>query len=263
MTTPKTMILTIRRDGQNLGDHTLTQDVIKIGSLAGSTIVLPDPAVARMHAVIEVCGDEARLIDLGSETGTSINGKRVDKNAPVMDGDVIGIGPYEIKVNPPQTDRVDPTPATDERPKVEQSTIVIRKLRNGIYRVTSDGTAIDGAEAPSAGLALLRLAMFVGLGECITDAQAQGVSETASSILLTMALKAMIAELEEQAKGNATARLRALREVKMLSDADRIPLQEIRTAVLAAMSGVRLVRPLPEADRIAAELDAVARRAGP
>lgn len=263
MTTPKTMILSIRRAGQDLGDHTLAQDVIKIGSLAGSTIVLPDPAVARMHAVIEVSGDEARLIDLGSEAGTFVNGKRIDKNASVSDGDAIGIGPYEIRVNPPRADRADSGLAPDERPEVEQSTIVLRKLRDGTYRVTFDGVAIADAAAPSPGLALMRTATAIGYGQTVVNATDAGVSAAGCILLTAMALKATLTLFEEQAKAlGPAAHLAALREVKALSDADRIPLAETRTAVLAALSGVALIRPLPEADRIAAELDAVARRVG-
>jgi len=75
------------------------QDTIKIGRLRGSHICIDDDAAARMHAVIEVSGDEVRIIDLGSPVGTIINGGLVNKNAPIKDGDVLTIGPYRLEVS--------------------------------------------------------------------------------------------------------------------------------------------------------------------
>jgi len=94
----KTLAIKVFYGDQLVDTQTLSQDVIKIGKLKSSHICLDDEAVARMHAVIEVSGDEVRVIDLGSATGTMLNGGRIDKNAMLGDGDVLTFGPYRLEV---------------------------------------------------------------------------------------------------------------------------------------------------------------------
>jgi hypothetical protein len=94
----KTLAIKVYYGDQLVDTQTLSQDVIKIGKLKSSHVCLDDEAVARMHAVIEVSGDEVRVIDLGSATGTTLNGGRIDKNAMLSDGDVLKFGPYRLEV---------------------------------------------------------------------------------------------------------------------------------------------------------------------
>ncbi|MCB9701970.1 MAG: TonB family protein [Myxococcales bacterium] len=94
----RTLAIKIFYGDQLVDSKTLDQDVIKIGKLKSSHLCLDDEAVARMHAVIEVSGDEVRIIDLGSSTGTVLNGQRIDKNAPLGDGDVLEFGPYRVEI---------------------------------------------------------------------------------------------------------------------------------------------------------------------
>ena len=65
--------------------------------MASSHLQIDDEGVSKMHAVFEIGGDgEAHIIDLGSDSGTLVNGKKVNK-AAVQDGDVITVGNVEIK----------------------------------------------------------------------------------------------------------------------------------------------------------------------
>jgi len=95
----QTLTLKIYQDDQLVDTKTLTQDVIKIGKLKSSHLCLEDDAVARMHAVIEVAGSDVRVIDLGSSTGTTLNGERIDKNAVLGDGDALEFGPFRVEVS--------------------------------------------------------------------------------------------------------------------------------------------------------------------
>ncbi len=94
----KTVAIKVFYGDQLVDTQTLSQDVIKIGKLKSSHVCLDDEAVARMHAVIEISGEEVRVIDLGSATGTNLNGARIDKNAALKDGDVLTFGPYRLEV---------------------------------------------------------------------------------------------------------------------------------------------------------------------
>ncbi|EDM74364.1 FHA/TonB domain protein [Plesiocystis pacifica SIR-1] len=95
----KTITLKIFRSDDLVDTKSLTQDVIKIGKLKSSHLCLDDDAVARMHAVIEVSGSDVRVIDLGSSTGTVLNGAAIDKNAVVGQGDVLTFGPYRVEIS--------------------------------------------------------------------------------------------------------------------------------------------------------------------
>ena len=58
----------------------LTERTIKIGKLSSSHVRIDDEQISRMHAVVEVNGpDDVFILDLGSSTGTFVNGERVTK----------------------------------------------------------------------------------------------------------------------------------------------------------------------------------------
>jgi hypothetical protein len=94
----KTLTLKIFRADELVDTKTLSQDVIKIGKLKSSHLCLDDDAVARMHAVIEVSGNDVRVIDLGSSAGTVLNGTPIDKNASLNQGDTLNFGPYRVEI---------------------------------------------------------------------------------------------------------------------------------------------------------------------
>jgi len=75
-----------------LSTETLSQEIIKIGRLQTSDIRLDDDKVSRMHAVIEVTAPgEVFIIDLGSASGTLVNGEKINKRK-LQTGDQIQVG---------------------------------------------------------------------------------------------------------------------------------------------------------------------------
>ena len=92
------MKLTFRvYEGEDLvREETLDKDMIKIGKQGSCHLQLEGAGVARMHAAIEVTPmDELKLIDLGSDSGTFVNGKKKDKCA-LKDGDELKIGAFRV-----------------------------------------------------------------------------------------------------------------------------------------------------------------------
>ena len=72
----------------------LSDDVTTIGSVAGATVVLADPAVSKKHAAIRKVENEFELADLGSTNGVYVNGQKVPKKTLAV-GDIIRVGNTE------------------------------------------------------------------------------------------------------------------------------------------------------------------------
>lgn len=72
----------------------LTDEVTTLGSVAGNTVVLADPAVSRKHAGIRKVDSMYELADLGSTNGVYVNGQRLPKKI-LEQGDIIRIGNTE------------------------------------------------------------------------------------------------------------------------------------------------------------------------
>ena len=72
----------------------LTESVTTIGSVAGNTVVLADPAVSRKHAGIRKVDSDYELADLGSTNGVYVNGHKVPKKT-LEPGDIIRVGNTE------------------------------------------------------------------------------------------------------------------------------------------------------------------------
>lgn len=73
----------------------LRDEVTTIGSVAGNTVVLSDPAVSRKHLGIRRVGDRYELADLGSTNGVYVNGHRMGKK--MLDpGDIMRVGNTEM-----------------------------------------------------------------------------------------------------------------------------------------------------------------------
>ncbi|MGB5366847.1 MAG: FHA domain-containing protein, partial [Polyangiales bacterium] len=87
-------------DGDELlSSETLSQEIIKIGRLQTSDVRLEDDKVSRMHAVIEVTGPgEVFIIDLGSASGTLVNGEKINKRK-LQTGDEVQVGKKRLHVD--------------------------------------------------------------------------------------------------------------------------------------------------------------------
>jgi pSer/pThr/pTyr-binding forkhead associated (FHA) protein len=85
------LVLRLGAESQTLQ---LTEEVTTLGSVAGNTVVLADPAVSRKHAGIRRVDGGYELADLGSTNGIYINGRKVPKKM-LEEGDVIRVGNTE------------------------------------------------------------------------------------------------------------------------------------------------------------------------
>ena len=69
-----------------------------IGREEQSELRIKSTSVSRRHAEIHWAGEGFVLFDLGSTNGTHLNGWRIKLPCYLHNGDVIGVGTYEITV---------------------------------------------------------------------------------------------------------------------------------------------------------------------
>ena len=90
----------ISLSGKPAGEKTFRSHdgmTIKAGRLESVGLQLAHASVSRLHALFEFDGETATVLDLGSNNGTSVNGKSISK-AKVKHGDEIQIGEFTLVV---------------------------------------------------------------------------------------------------------------------------------------------------------------------
>lgn len=90
--------LVVRDPAGNTRQVAFERSLIKIGKQASCHLVLDETRVSRLHAILEAAPTKPlTLIDLGSESGTFVNGQRINK-AELQAGDLIRIGGFRIMI---------------------------------------------------------------------------------------------------------------------------------------------------------------------
>jgi hypothetical protein len=71
--------------------------IFSIGRVGGNDMIMPDYAISKEHALIEIKQGKYLIRDGGSTNGTFINGQRVDKRpVPIRDKDIVAFARYEF-----------------------------------------------------------------------------------------------------------------------------------------------------------------------
>jgi hypothetical protein len=72
--------------------------ITSLGRAPTNTAPLPDETASLEHALLHLRDGQWWLEDLGSRNGTRLNDNPIGEPAPVMAGDVIGVGRVKLKV---------------------------------------------------------------------------------------------------------------------------------------------------------------------
>src|SRR5689334_10026102 len=70
---------------------------IVVGRAIDADAIVPDVAVSRRHAEIQVSDGDVRIVDLGSANGTRVNGGRI-KEAFLTPGDTVQFGQLRYRL---------------------------------------------------------------------------------------------------------------------------------------------------------------------
>jgi len=80
------------------GDIFDLQAYATLGRASDNHVVLLDTYVSSYHARLQRRDGEWWLTDLDSRNGTLLNGVPITKSVPLVDGDVIGVGQVELRL---------------------------------------------------------------------------------------------------------------------------------------------------------------------
>ena len=84
--------------GAAKGDRLLLGDQqIVLGTREDCTCVLIDPLASPLHCVISKAGEQFIATDIGSSTGTLINGERITKGTALNPGDLLTVGAHVLE----------------------------------------------------------------------------------------------------------------------------------------------------------------------
>ena len=86
------------------------QRVVRVGRAIDNDVRLAGALASRHHCRIELEGDGAWVIDLGSSNGTQVNGRRVERKL-LRPGDVLGVGAARLQV---ELEGEDAPPSADD-----------------------------------------------------------------------------------------------------------------------------------------------------
>jgi len=90
--------------------HDLSPGTHILGRAADAAVCIDAPEVSRHHARITVFAGGVTLEDLGSRNGTARNGERIAAVVRLAAGDLIAIGPVELRVETLATEAADTLP---------------------------------------------------------------------------------------------------------------------------------------------------------
>jgi adenylate cyclase len=90
--------LIISSPGHKKGILELSKPVTTLGRGNANDLVLNDASVSRFHAVIKLEGHSLRIADRGSTNGILLNGRRIDQESELNNGDVVRVGRYEMRL---------------------------------------------------------------------------------------------------------------------------------------------------------------------
>jgi pSer/pThr/pTyr-binding forkhead associated (FHA) protein len=114
-----------------------SESEITIGSDPSNMVQIPDPQVSDWHARIENRGTDLYLVDLGSSSGTIVDGKNVapTEEAKLTDSSEIRIADYHLRLSPPGHELNETTS--------EKTSMVAMDMVKAIL-----GSVTDGEEEP-------------------------------------------------------------------------------------------------------------------
>ena len=141
----------IYQDGDAPQNYTFNVGEVVIGRSPECQVVLKDFGISRQHAKIVVDEDGARILDLKSKNGTTVNGVPVVE-APLKDGDRILLGKFQLTFSKSLEGKVvldEAKPLSEEAGTIIRSVGELSKLLSSTETSGSAAAVADVKKAPA------------------------------------------------------------------------------------------------------------------
>jgi adenylate cyclase len=141
----------IYQDGDSAQNYTFNVGEVVIGRSPECQVVLKDFGISRQHAKIVVDEDGARILDLKSKNGTTVNGVPVVE-APLKDGDRILLGKFQLTFSKSLEGKVvldEAKPLSEEAGTIIRSVGELSKLLSSTETSGGAAAATDVKKAPA------------------------------------------------------------------------------------------------------------------
>jgi len=141
----------IYQDGESPQNYTFSVGEVVIGRSPECQVVLKDFGISRQHAKIVVDEDGARILDLKSKNGTTVNGVPVVE-APLKDGDRILLGKFQLTFSKSLEGKVvldEAKPLSEEAGTIIRSVGELSKLLSSTETSGSAAAVADVKKAPA------------------------------------------------------------------------------------------------------------------
>jgi hypothetical protein len=185
VTTPAGIILVVEDEAGTRSVVPFADDAIVVGRAAeGVTFRLTDRDVSRRHARFLRLNGAVFVEDLGSLTGTRVNGERISGRRRLRDGDLVQIGDYDLALLAEGTALAGAPPPPLPPARVE-TTAVTQKLPSLpdvplLPDVPSLSIPMPAPPPRGRGMRLLLAAGLVVLGVALAAAIASGALDASS-----------------------------------------------------------------------------------
>lgn len=176
---------------------------LTLGRSRNCEVMLRDPSVSRGHALLSIRGSQVTLQDLKSSNGTYVNGRLLEAETPLADGDRFVVGETEVflrRLDGPQELREVPE-RTEAAPSALASLFCVTCGRE----LPGDSRQCPSCGSQRTGMRSLRPAEALGVGEVLPvgemlAAAAESWEET--RFRQSKALAAALSESVEDARSN-------------------------------------------------------------
>lgn len=115
-------------NGNELDTYSFDSSRVNIGRGSDCHVVLDNPGISRIHAIIEREGDNLQITDLDSGNGTFVNGNSV-KKASLRSGDTVRVGKFTLVIRLSVLDSRTAEPSTPNAssvsPELEEQTVTL------------------------------------------------------------------------------------------------------------------------------------------
>lgn len=100
--------LILHHEGEPAKQFSLVRS-LQIGRSTGSDVPLLDRRISRQHARIDLVEGKPRIVDLGSNNGTYVNGARIEGAVWLDAGDEVTICDFRMSVSPGSDEDIEKT----------------------------------------------------------------------------------------------------------------------------------------------------------